>query len=84
MQYKLRRIVGSNKSSFQVWGFTAPNDIALMLSGCFFNVQIERVGSTLKVVYESGTSIIPNKKEVNNYGWPGVEIQKVEDNCLIG
>jgi hypothetical protein len=68
MQYKLRPIVSSH--SKVILGLTVPDDIALFFRNCFFT--IERSGNC--IIFTSGTSIIPTKKEVENYDFSDCRI----------
>lgn len=61
LQYKLRPIVSSNSKI--TMGLTVPDEVAMFFRNSFFT--IERSGAC--IVCTSGASMIPTKKEVEEY-----------------
>lgn len=67
MQYKLRSIIKS--ASRNVEGVMFPQEIAQFFSGCYFNVNVIKIGSRYGVFCESGALNIPTMKQVEEFNF---------------
>lgn len=68
MQYKLRTIAKGG----EIVGLTTPHDVAQFFSGCYFKVEVIKIGKRYGIFYESGNVIVPDKKELEKIEWSDI------------
>ena len=69
-QYKLRMLV----PQLHVVGLTIPKDVAQFFSGCYFKIEITKIGKKYGIFCESGNVVIPDDKEIKNYDFSDCRI----------
>ena len=64
-QYKLHNILKSQ--SREVTGLTIPKEVAQFFSGCYFKIEIKKIGNQYGLFCTSVTYIQPTKEDVEKY-----------------
>jgi len=73
VQYKLHTIAWSNSAN-PIVGITIPKEITRFFSGCYFKVEVTKIGSKYGIFCESGALLIPTEKEIKNYDFQDIRV----------
>ena len=72
-QYKLHLIARSNSVN-PIVGITIPSDVSQFFSGCYFKIEIKKIGSTYGIYCISGCLNVPTTEQIKNYKFEDCKI----------